>query len=184
MKFAARKHKPSALILEYLTSRAVRQQVSLPSFILFKSFTLKKKRSSEESANRLSKRFNKGSPRQLYHMELDPNGVDDQDEHQDDNWDDGHEPSGECESDWDTLAFELEKSFPHCTTLFCKERNIVHTHSTDRCYKLHPSKGKGGSSKGSSSSLFTKGGKVAAKERVRARARARKAWKGQGSPQG
>ena len=76
-------------------------------------------------------------------MELDPNGVDDQDEHQDDNWDDGHEPSGECESDWDTLAFGLEKSFPHCTTLFCKERNIVHTHSTDRCYKLHPSKGKG-----------------------------------------
>ena len=60
-------------------------------------------------------------------MELDPNGVDDQDEHQDDNWDDGHEPSGECESDWDTLTFELEKSFPHCTTLFCKERNIVHT---------------------------------------------------------
>ena len=117
-------------------------------------------------------------------MELDPNGVDDQDEHQDDNWDDGHEPSGECESDWDTLAFELEKSFPHCTTLFCKERNIVHTHSTDRCYKLHPSKGKGGSSKGSSLSLFIKGGKVAAKERVRARARARKAWKGQGSSQG
>ena len=79
----------------------------------------------------------------------------------------------ECESDWDTLAFEQLKSFPHCTTPFCKERNIAHIHSTDRCYKLHPSKDKGGSSKGSSSSLSTKGGKVAAKERIRARAEAK-----------
>jgi hypothetical protein len=55
-KFAVRKHKPSAL-MQCLTSRAERQQVSLPFFILSKSFTLKKKRSSEESANRLSKRF-------------------------------------------------------------------------------------------------------------------------------
>jgi hypothetical protein len=91
-------------------------------------------------------------------MELDSDDADDQDEHQDNNWDDEHEPSGECESDWNTLAFEQLKSFPHCTTPFCKERNIVHIHSTDRCYKLHPSKDKGGSSKGSSSSLFTKGG--------------------------
>jgi hypothetical protein len=106
-------------------------------------------------------------------MELDPDDADDQDEHQDDNWDDEHEPSGKCESDWDTLAFEQQKSFPRCTTPFCKERNIAHTHSTDRCYKLHPSKGKGRSSKGSSSSLFTKGGKVAAKERTRVITRVR-----------
>ena len=117
--------------------------------------------------------FNKGRQRQLYHMELDPDDADDQDEHQDDNWDDEHEPSGECESDWDTLVFEQLKSIPHCTTPFCKERNIAHIHSTDRCYKLHPSKDKGGSSKGSSSSLSTKGGKVAAKERIRARAEAK-----------
>ena len=118
-------------------------------------------------------------------MELDPDDADDQDEHQDDNWDDEHEPSGKCESDWDTLAFEQQKSFPRCTTPFCKERNIAHTHSTDRCYKLHPSKGKGRSSKGSSSSLFTKGGKVAAKERIIRQGQGRrKAWKKQGSSQG
>jgi hypothetical protein len=76
-KFAVRKYKPSALILEYLTSRAARQQVPLPSFIQSKSPTLKKKRSTEKTANWLSKRFNRGSQRSLYHMEQDPEDAED-----------------------------------------------------------------------------------------------------------
>ena len=72
-------------------------------------------------------------------MELDLDDVGDQDEHQDDNWDDEHEPSGDkCESDLRTLAFEQQISFPHCTTSFYEERNVAQTQSTDRCYKLHP----------------------------------------------
>jgi hypothetical protein len=44
-KFAVRKYnKPTALILEYLTSRATRQQVPLPFFMTLKSATVKKKR--------------------------------------------------------------------------------------------------------------------------------------------
>ncbi len=72
VKFAVMKYKPSALILEYLASRAAKQQVPLPSLILSKSPMLKKKRSSEETVSRLSKRFNKGKQRPIYHMEQDP----------------------------------------------------------------------------------------------------------------
>ncbi len=60
-KFAVRKYKPTALILEYLTSRATRQQVPLPSFMMLKPSTDRKKRSTEEKAGRLVKRFNRGA---------------------------------------------------------------------------------------------------------------------------
>jgi hypothetical protein len=80
--------------------------VLLPSFILSKSPMVKKKRPSEETANRLSKRFNEGSQRPLYHMERDSGDAEDQDEQHDDDWEDDNEPKRECESDWDSLAFE------------------------------------------------------------------------------
>ncbi len=46
-KFAVGKYTPTALILEYLTSRATMQQVPLPSFMLLKSTAVKKKRASD-----------------------------------------------------------------------------------------------------------------------------------------
>jgi hypothetical protein len=42
-KFAVRKYMLTALIMEYLTSRATRQQVPLPSFMTLKSAMVKKK---------------------------------------------------------------------------------------------------------------------------------------------
>ncbi len=96
-------------------------------------------------------------------MDQDAEEDDEQDDLQEDYNEDVQDPDDAGESDWNSLAFEQCKSFPHCTTPFCNERNIAHTHSSDRCFKLHPQKGKGGnnkgSSKGSSSLLFTKGKK-------------------------
>jgi hypothetical protein len=42
VKFAGRKYKPIALILEYLTSRAGKQNVLVPSFVNEKSSSIKK----------------------------------------------------------------------------------------------------------------------------------------------
>jgi hypothetical protein len=86
---------------------------------------------------------------------------------------DHEEPSGEYESDWNSLAFKQRKSFPHCTTPFCKEKNIAHTHSTERCYTLHPPKGKGGSGKGGTSLYSIKAKGAQAKEKGKPKAKAR-----------
>ncbi len=110
---------------------------------------------------------------------------DDQDDLQDDDGEDFQDPEGAGESDWDSLAFEQRKSFSPCTTAFCKERNIAHTHSTDRCYKLHPPKGKGGSSKGGSSLLFTKGKKGDTKGKGKSKGKGKgKPGKGKGNRKG
>ncbi len=58
-----------------------------------------------------------------------------------------------------SLAFQQKSTFPPCTTQFCKDRNIAHTHSTERFYKLQPPKGKGAPGKGAYSLLFTNGSK-------------------------
>jgi hypothetical protein len=175
-KFAVRKYKPTALILEHLTSRATRQQVSLSSFMTLKSATVKKKRASGAQVDNHTKRFQKGRQRPLFLLDQDAEEDVEQDDLQDDDGEDLQDPDGAGESDWDSLAFEQRKSFSPCTTAFCKERNIAHTHSTDRCYKLHPHKGKGGSSKGSSSLLFTKGRKEGTKGKGKSKG------KGKGKP--
>ena len=59
-KFAVRKYKPTALILEYLTSRATRIQIPLPSFMTLKSASVKKKRTSDAQVDGNPKRFRKG----------------------------------------------------------------------------------------------------------------------------
>ena len=77
-------------------------------------------------------------------------------------------------------------SFSPCTTAYCKEKNIAHTHSTDRCYKLHPQNGKGGKgSKGSSSLLFTKGRKGSPKGKGKSKGKGKgKPGKGKGDRKG
>ena len=65
-KFAVRKYKPTALILEYLTSRATRQQVPLPAFVTLKSASVKKKRASDAQVDGHPKRFHKGKRRPLF----------------------------------------------------------------------------------------------------------------------
>ncbi len=123
-----------------------------------------------------TKRFRKGRQRPLFLLDQDAEEKDDQDDLQDYGAEDAHDPENTGESDWDSLAFEQRKSFSPCTTSFCKEKNIAHTHSTeDRCYKLHPQNGKGGkgSVKGSNSLLFIKGGKGSPKGKGKTKEKAK-----------
>jgi hypothetical protein len=75
-------------------------------------------------------------------------------------WDEDYAHEDEPAADWDFYAFQQSSnSFPPCTTQYCKDKNIAYTHTTEMCYKLHPSKGKGASPKGRNSLLFSKGSK-------------------------
>jgi hypothetical protein len=159
-KFSVRKYKPTALILEYLTSRSTTQQVPLPALMLQKSTAGKKKRASDAQADNHTKRFRKGRQRPLFLLDQDAEENDEQDDQQDEDEQDAQDPDAVDDSNWESYPFEPRKSFSPCTTPYCKDKNIAHTHSTDRCYKLHPQSGKGGKGiKGSNSLLFTKGGK-------------------------
>ena len=70
-KFSARKYKPTALILEYLVSRAAKQGVAAPTFVTNKSPSAKKRRTPEDGLKRGTKRFKAGRSRPTYSMEQD-----------------------------------------------------------------------------------------------------------------
>jgi hypothetical protein len=131
-KFSMRKYKPTALILEYLVSRASKQGVSVPAFGTDKSLSTKKKRTSDEGPKRDMKRFKSGRARPVYSMEQDSWEDDNYEERQDANWEEDEAEDDDGSSSWDTLAFQQKSTFPPCTTPYCKEKNIAHTHSTDR----------------------------------------------------
>ena len=114
-KFVVRKYKPTAPILEYLTARAARQQVPLPSFMTLKSATEKKKRASGVQEGNHTKRFRNGRKRSLFLLDQDVEEDDEQFDQQEDEGEDVQSPEGTGELEWDTLAFEQRKSFAHCT---------------------------------------------------------------------
>ena len=61
---------------------------------------------------------------------------------------------------WNSYAFQQRSSFPPCTSQYCKDRNIAHTHTMKRFYELQPPKGKGSPIEGRNSLfLFVKDGK-------------------------
>jgi hypothetical protein len=105
-RFAVRKYKPTALILEYLTSRATRQQVPFSSFMLLKSAVVKKKLSSEVQIDDHAKRFRKGRQRPFFLLDQDAEGQDEQNDQQDDDVEEAQDTDVAGESDWDSLAFE------------------------------------------------------------------------------
>jgi hypothetical protein len=159
-KFSVRKYKTTALILEYLVSRASKQGIPAPLFATAKPNTEKAKRGAVEDGKRPQKRFQGGRQRQQYTMEHDLWEEYFEGMKEDADWDKNHGYEEEPAEDWDFYAFQQSSSsFAPCTTQYCKDKNISHTHSTERCYKLHPSKGKGASPKGGNSLLFTKGSK-------------------------
>jgi hypothetical protein len=141
-KFAVRKYKPTALILEYLTSRSATQQVPLPDFMSSKSTVVKKKRVSEGRTDSHSKRFRKGRQRPLFLLDQDAEEGEEEDDQQDEDEQDAQDADAAEDEDWGAYAFDQRKSFSPCTTPYCKEKSIAHTHSMDRCYKLHPQNGK------------------------------------------
>jgi hypothetical protein len=80
---------------------------------------------------------------------------------------------GDDSTCWESFAFQQKSTFPHCITQFCKDRKIAHTHSTDRCYKLHPPKGKGAPGKDLTPFFSLKA--LKAKEKAMERAKANRA---------
>ncbi len=98
-KFAVRKYKQTALILEYLTSRAARQQVPLPPFMTLKSATVKKKRESGVHKDNHTNRFRNGRQRSLYLLDQDAEKDDEQYDQQDDEGEDVQSPEGAGESE-------------------------------------------------------------------------------------
>ncbi len=70
-KFSVRKYKPTALILEYLVSRASKQGSPAPMFATVKPTSGKSKRSAVEDGKRPQKRYQGGRQRQQYTMEQD-----------------------------------------------------------------------------------------------------------------
>jgi hypothetical protein len=185
-KFATRKYKPTALILEYLTSRSATQQVPLPAFMSSKSTALRKKRIPDGRADSNTKRFRTGRQRSLFLLDQDAEEGDDEDDQHDEVEQNVQDPDAGEDDNWEAYAFEQRKSFSPCTTAYCKEKNIAHTHSTDRCYKLHPQNGKGGKGiKGSSSLLFTKGRKGSPKGKGKSKGKGKgKPGKGKGDRKG
>jgi hypothetical protein len=150
--------RPHSFILEYLTYRASKQNVPVPSFVNETTSSTKKKRASDENPKWPMKRFNAKKQRSVYHTEQKPWEADDDHQQLEDDWEEEH-AEDDASASWDSLTFQQKSTFPPCTTQFCKDRNIAHTHSTERCYKLQPPKGKGTSAKGPHSLLFTKGSK-------------------------
>jgi hypothetical protein len=157
-KFAGRKYKPTALILEYLTGRAGKQNVPIPSFVNEKSSSTVKKRVSDGNFKWFMKHFSAKKLRPVYHTEQELWEADKDHQQLEQDWEEDHE-EGDDSVSWDSLAFQQKNTFPPCTTQFCKDRNIAHTHSTERCYKLQSPKGKRTPGKGAHSLLFTKGSK-------------------------
>ena len=92
VKFAVRKYKPTAPILEYLTSRAATQQVPPPAFMLLKSTAVKKKRVSDGRTDSHTKRFRKGRQRSLLLLDQDAEECDEQDDQQDEDEQDAQDP--------------------------------------------------------------------------------------------
>jgi hypothetical protein len=85
-KFSVRKYKPTALILEYLVSRAAKQGVSVPAFVANKPPSVKKRRTPEDEPTRGVKRFRPGRSRPLYSMDQDTWEDEGYEEDQDANW--------------------------------------------------------------------------------------------------
>jgi hypothetical protein len=129
--FASRKYKPTALILEYLIARASKQNVPVPSFGNKKSSSTIKKRVSDGNLKQPMKRVSAKKQRPVYHTEQKPCKADEDHQQLEEAWEKDH-VEGDDSASWDSLAFQQKSTFPHCTTQFCKDRNIAHTHSTER----------------------------------------------------
>ncbi len=89
-----RKYKSTALILEYLVSRAAKQGVSAPAFATNRLPSARKRRAPEDGL----KRFKPGRARPTYSMEQDV-------------WDDeGYEEAGDADWEEDEAADDQDSS--------------------------------------------------------------------------
>ena len=173
-----RPYKPTSQIAEYLTARALRQGVAPPSFLNDVVKVLGKRKPEQKGKGGDKRRGKGGSRRSIYSIEAE----------EQDEWGDSH---AEHESeDWaigdeyEAFAFQAgvpRPSFPPCTTQYCVDKNISHTHSVERCYKRQsPNRfsAKGSfSSKGKGDELSSSTTIVRKEEKENRRAKARTAEK-------
>ncbi len=98
-KFSVRKYKPTALILEYLISRASKQGIPAPTFAAAKPNSGRTKRVSAEDSKRPQKRFQGSRQRQQYNMEHDLWGDDPEIMDEEADWGDTQELEEEATED-------------------------------------------------------------------------------------
>jgi hypothetical protein len=103
---------------------------SAPAFATNKSPSVRKRKTPEDGLKRGTKRFRAGRARPTYSMEQDVWDDEGYEEAGDADWDEDETADDQGSSTWDTLAFQQKATFPPCTTPYCKEKNIAHTHST------------------------------------------------------
>ncbi len=116
-KFSVRKYKPTALILEYLVSRASKQGIAAPPFATAKPNSGKTKRGAVEDGKRPQKRFQGGRQRQQYTMEQDLWEEDSEVMNDEADWGENQEFEEEAAEDWDFYAFQQSSSsFSPCNT--------------------------------------------------------------------
>jgi hypothetical protein len=127
-KFSARKYKPTALILEYLVSRAAKQGVAAPAFVTNKSPSAKKRRAPEDVLKRGTKRFKAGRSRPTYSMDQDTWDDEGHEDANDAGWEEDEGADDEGSSTWDTLAFQQKATFPHAVL----QREEYSAHALDR----------------------------------------------------
>jgi hypothetical protein len=183
-----RPYKPTTQIAEYLTARALRQGVAPPSFLNVVDKVLGKRKSEHKGKGGDKRRAKGGDRRSIYSMEAEGQ----------DQWEDylGDQEPEDWPADGEYEAFPFQAgtsrpSFAPCTTQYCIDKNISHTHSLERCYKRQSpnrfsGKGSFGSKgKGRAALLFNnrgeKGGKGKSKGKGRGGAKGLGRIKGKGA---
>ncbi len=121
-KFSVRKYKPTALILEYLVSRAAKQGVSAPAFVTNISPSVKKKRTPEDGLKRGAKRFKAGRSRPAYSMEQDTWNDEIYEEAGDADWEEDEAADDDGSSTWDTLHLSRKPPFRPVPRRIAKRR--------------------------------------------------------------
>ena len=127
-----RPYKPTTQIAEYLTARAIRQGVAPPSFLASADKVLGK-RKPEHKGKGGERRRGKGSDRRVVYSMDAEEYKESSDYYQEQEYEDWS-----MEGDHEVYAFQTgstRPSFPPCTTQYCVDKNISHTHSFERCYK-------------------------------------------------
>ena len=90
-----------------------------------------------------TKCFRKGRQRSLFLLDQDAEEGDEQDDQQDEDEQGAQDPDAGEDETWESYAFDQRKSFSPCTTAYCKEKNIAHTHFNGQVLQVASAEWKG-----------------------------------------
>jgi hypothetical protein len=116
-------------IEEYLTARAIRQGVAPPTFLVSTDKHLGKRKQERTVKGGEKRRGNVGNRRPMYPVDAEEydEGADYRQEYGYDDWMEDYER--------ETYAFQSGRANPNfapCTTPYCVDKNIAHTHTSRR----------------------------------------------------